>query len=340
MTPNSPYNRDVVWSVSDADVASISRSGLLAPNPDAQWIKDIEHTAPYAGTKTIKAIATTVDGQKVGETAVVLEYAARCIEMPETETLDLVLTMTGRRSSPTYTFGEVPTKQVAAMTYQERREVTYSSSDSSVLTVSADGTIRPVQDVGLEWIKKACVYPYSGSVQAVITGTDGTGSDSTVVTLRIKVSDQTTSSSSSGGSGGGGGGGGGGSRSSKGVTTIGTMVTSSKLPDYVVTGTWVENAQHNWLFTDDKRTYANEWAAVHNPYADKGIGQQEYDWFRFDASGFMMTGWFTDTDGNIYYLNPVSDGTKGRMVTGWQWIHGKCYYFNPQSDGTRGAMKK
>lgn len=339
-TNHSPYNRDVIWSVSDPDAASISQSGLLAPNPAAQWIKDIEHTAPYAGTKTIKAMATTVDGQKVGETAVVLEYAARCIEMPETETLDLVLTMTGRRNSPTYTFGEASTKQVAAVTYQERREVTYSSSDSSVLTVSADGVIRPVQDAGLEWIKKACVYPYTGSVQAVITGTDGTGSDSTVVTLRIKVSDQTTSSSSSGGSGGGGGGGGGGSRSSKGVTTIGTMVTSSKLPDYVVTGTWVENAQHNWLFTDDKRTYANEWAAVHNPYADKSIGQQEYDWFRFDASGFMMTGWFTDTDGNIYYLNPVSDGTKGRMVTGWQWINGKCYYFNPQSDGTRGAMKK
>ena len=49
-------------------MASISQTGLLAPNPNAQWIKDAEHVAPYTGTKTIKAIATTVDGQKVGET--------------------------------------------------------------------------------------------------------------------------------------------------------------------------------------------------------------------------------------------------------------------------------
>ena len=45
-------------------------------------------------------------------------------------------------------------------------------------------------------------------------------------------------------------------------------------------------------------------------------------------------------DGNRYYLNPVSDGTQGRMVTGWYWIDGMCYYFNPVSDGTRGAMKR
>lgn len=105
---HTPYNREVIWSVSDTDVASISQTGLLAPNPNAQWIKDAEHVAPYTGTKTIKAIATTVDGQKVGETTVVLNYAARCIEMPETETLDLVLTMTGRRNAPTYTFGDMP----------------------------------------------------------------------------------------------------------------------------------------------------------------------------------------------------------------------------------------
>jgi len=40
----------------------------------------------------------------------------------------------------------------------------------------------------------------------------------------------------------------------------------------------------------------------------------------------------------VYYLNPVSDGTKGRMVTGWNLIEGKWYYFNTVSDGTRGAM--
>ena len=335
---HTPYNREVIWSVSDTDVASISQTGLLAPNPNAQWIKDAEHVAPYTGTKTIKAIATTVDGLKVGETTVVLNYAARCIEMPETETLDLVLTMTGRRNSPTYTFGDMPQKQVIATTYQEKRPVTYSSSNSSVLQVSADGTIRPVQDAGLEWIKKACVSPYTGTIQAVITGTDATGSDSTVVTLKITVSDQTTYSSSS--SGGGGGGGGGGSHSSKTVATSGTTPAASSLPEYVVRGTWTETEQHKWTFHDDTRTYASEWAAIYNPYADKTKGQQEYAWFWFDESGYMVTGWFTDVDGNRYYLNPVSDGTQGRMVTGWYWIDGMCYYFNPVSDGTRGAMKR
>ena len=335
---HTPYNREVIWSVSDTDVASISQTGLLAPNPNAQWIKDAEHVAPYTGTKTIKAIATTVDGQKVGETTVVLNYAARCIEMPETETLDLVLTMTGRRNSPTYTFGDMPQKQVIATTYQEKRPVTYSSSNTSVLQVSADGTIRPVQDAGLKWIRKACVSPYTGTIQAVITGTDATGSDSTVVTLKITVSDQTTYSSSS--SGGGGGGGGGGSHSSKAVATSGTTPAASSLPEYVVRGTWTEIEQHKWMFRDDTRTYASKWAAIYNPYADKTKGQQEYDWFRFDESGYMVTGWFTDVDGNRYYLNPVSDGTQGRMVTGWYWIDGMCYYFNPVSNGTRGAMKR
>ena len=52
------------------------------------------------------------------------------------------------------------------------------------------------------------------------------------------------------------------------------------------------------------------------------------EWYHFDERGYMETGWFTDTDKHVYYLNPVSDGTKGRMVTGWNLIEGKWYYFN------------
>lgn len=36
----------------------------------------------------------------------------------------------------------------------------------------------------------------------------------------------------------------------------------------------------------------------------------------------MMTGWYTDTDNNQYYLSPISDNTMGHMVTGWYWIPG------------------
>lgn len=57
----------------------------------------------------------------------------------------------------------------------------------------------------------------------------------------------------------------------------------------------------------------------------------------------MKTGWYIDADGHIYYLWPVSDGTRGTMVTGWRWIIGpddlkRCYYFNEKSDGTKGAL--
>jgi len=45
-----------------------------------------------------------------------------------------------------------------------------------------------------------------------------------------------------------------------------------------------------------------------------------------------------DSDGKMYYLNPVSDGNQGAMLTGWQLIDGKWYYFNPVSDGYQGMM--
>ncbi|MDO5140831.1 MAG: hypothetical protein Q4D40_05120 [Eubacteriales bacterium] len=108
------------------------------------------------------------------------------------------------------------------------------------------------------------------------------------------------------------------------------------VPSYVVEGSWSQDAQGNWMFKHSNHTYKNEWAAVYNPYAQ--MGEEKYGWFRFDENGHMQTGWITDSDGRKYYLNPVSNGTKGKMLTGWQLIDGKWYYFNPNSDGTRGAL--
>lgn len=61
-------------------------------------------------------------------------------------------------------------------------------------------------------------------------------------------------------------------------------------------------------------------------------------WFFFGNDGYMKTGWLKDSDGKMYYLNPVSDGNQGAMLTGWQLIDGKWYYFNPVSDGYQGMM--
>lgn len=145
------------------------------------------------------------------------------------------------------------------------------------------------------------------------------------------------SSSGHGGSSGGGSGSGGfiGGDSS---SANGPAGGPASLPSYVVTGTWTMTADGNWTFTDSNGVvYKNMWAAVYNPYANTAIGQSSYDWFYFDANGFMVTGWITDNN-RRYYLNPVSDGTRGRMFTGWKQIDGKWYYFNEISDGTKGAM--
>lgn len=172
------------------------------------------------------------------------------------------------------------------------------------------------------------------------------------VVVRFVTIDETikTSGGSSGSGGGSGGGGGSSSGSSRGVTATGTTTAAGlSMPDYVVTGTWLQNAAGRWIFTDESRTYANEWAAIYNPYADTTAGQSAFDWFRFDAEGFLVTGWYADmgsvnkeesADNDVYYLNAASDGTLGRMYTGWNWIDGKCYYFNEASDGKRGALKR
>ena len=108
-------------------------------------------------------------------------------------------------------------------------------------------------------------------------------------------------------------------------------------------GNWKQEGD-KWSFKDSSgKEYKNTWAAVVNPYANTAAGQSAFDWFRFDAAGQMMTGWVTDPDGNIYYLNPISDNTKGRMQTGWLWIPDangvkRCYYFNTVSDGYRGKL--
>lgn len=57
------------------------------------------------------------------------------------------------------------------------------------------------------------------------------------------------------------------------------------------------------------------------------------NWYRFDENGNLITGFFSDQDGKLYYLDK-----DGIMVTGWQLIDSKWYFFNPVSDGTKGSL--
>lgn len=74
---------------------------------------------------------------------------------------------------------------------------------------------------------------------------------------------------------------------------------------------------------NDGKYLMNGWHRVHWNGAES--------WYLFDERGFARTGWVTDTDGRIYYLNPVSDGTLGSMLTGWHEIDGKRCYFREAS---------
>lgn len=88
---------------------------------------------------------------------------------------------------------------------------------------------------------------------------------------------------------------------------------------------WIWDGTGWWYAYEDDTYPASEWVFI------------DENWYHFDANGYMQTGWLLD-GGRYYYLNPVSDGTLGRMIVGWHWIGDKCYYFNPASDGTKGAL--
>lgn len=122
-----------------------------------------------------------------------------------------------------------------------------------------------------------------------------------------------------GGSTGGSSGGGGGGSSSGGKATV-------KADPSETAGTWVQD-DIGWWFKRVDGTYPiSQWL------------MNGGSWYRFDEKGYMMTGWFTDASGKKFYLNPVSDGTRGAMKTGWQVIDEKWYYFNPVSNGNKGAL--
>ena len=207
---------------------------------------------------------------------------------------------------------------------------------------------------------------YMPVISQMCTGYDANQEGQQTITVKYKDLEASftvtikggSSSNSGGGSGSGGGGshsyGSGGSSSGGGGSSAGGtgkgpgaagISGAESIPDYVVKGDWTQTKEGGWRFTDSNgMPYLNQWAAVYNPYANPTSRQNSFDWFFFDANGNMVTGWYQDGE-NLFYLNQNSDGTRGKMVTGWCWVPDqngvqKCYYFNPNSDGTRGKMMR
>lgn len=95
--------------------------------------------------------------------------------------------------------------------------------------------------------------------------------------------------------------------------------------DYSGQTGWIWDGTGWWYVYEDGSYPYSQWFFV------------DENWYHFNEDGYMQTGWLLD-GGRYYYLNPVSDGTLGRMIIGWHWIDNKCYYFNPSSDGYKGAL--
>lgn len=343
-----PEQKDVVWSTSDADAVSV-KDGQVIINENAQWIKNAMAKAPYTASKTVD-ISASYNGI-VDTCTLNLTFKANCVELPvETQTYNIELTKTGRSYSPVYTWAGGDARNIKATPYPDiTSAVSYASSNAGILTVDKNGTITPVLDPNASWMQAAMSYPYTATTKVNVSASSGASTDVCVVTLNIKVTDNTYSGGSSSGGGGGhsgGGGGGGGSTKSSTATSTGSGPAAS-VPSYVVKdGAWGFDPQTGkWSYVASGAKIANSWAAILNPYADTSKGQEAFSWFRFDVNGNMVTGWFTDTDGNVYFLHNVSDNTLGRMYTGWNWIAGadgkqRCYYFNEVSDGFRGKLMK
>lgn len=191
-------------------------------------------------------------------------------------------------------------------------DLRYRSSDSRVATVDENGTVTAV-----------------GNGSCTIE----------VYSPKLLLKDEITVHVS-GAQGGSEGGGGSGSSSRKTAADRASELYASGLPTWVETGgRWIQNADGSWSYQTGTSPMTNRWVCIYNPYADERRRQKRYGWFKFGPDGMMLTGWVTDVDGNIYYLNPASDGTRGMMLIGWQQIDGKWYYFSKdEGSGTMGAL--
>ena len=359
ITPEYADNKNVKWSVGDADMLRIDSEGIVSAKENAKWILDLiraeeernkEH--PYAkkeasGTRSNYVTVTTEDGGKQSVCAVNLSFRTddRTIAHVASVALDkselkfsIEKVMTGSRANPSVSYQVTDAQQLTAFVMPEEaenKEVSWNSVNEAVVSVSGNGLVTVLPEA--VWIKalekvdadnlardKYYVSTAAGTMETSIQvlTLDGQKSAECKVVVAFKTTDQTQrpSSGSSGGSSSGGGGGG----SSR------SVIGSAMSPNSDSAGTWIQDSTGWWYQNKDGSYPAACWQLL----TYNGTSE----WYHFDEKGYMQTGWFTDTDGNRYYLHAVSDGTRGRMYTGWNLIDGVWYYFNPTSDGTKGAL--
>ncbi len=95
-------------------------------------------------------------------------------------------------------------------------------------------------------------------------------------------------------------------------------------------GEWKVGEKGWWYRFEDGTYPAGGWMALE--------WRGKTNWYYFNAEGYMVSGWITDTDGNRYFLHDKMDGTQGYMYTGWHEIDGKWYYFSEETGGPLGSL--
>lgn len=351
----------------------------VSVNKEGKWMKDIvaadreQHlNTPYEKQQgsgrqkaTIRVIADDMLGNKQetgceagiqfitkDETEI---FAEGVTVKPEALTYDLSCIKTGFRTRPVVSYHGNHIESLTASVFPEQacyKKVIWQVSDDAII-IDPSGKI--MANFNAEWIEKVKkTYPYSGSHLSTVTAvTEDGGFQSTCkVRLNFNISDQTCSGGSSGGGGSSSNGRGSGSGGRQAGSfhkgdgeenSLSGDGPAAMMAERVngITGSWHNTEDGNWTFMADGRVFREEWAYIHNPYANSS--QRNADWFYFDKNSHMHTGWLHDKDGKSYYLHPYSDGTLGHMYTGWKWIPEmegklKCYFFNQESDGSKGAL--
>lgn len=91
-------------------------------------------------------------------------------------------------------------------------------------------------------------------------------------------------------------------------------------------GSWQIYQDGSWRYYNADGSYARDvwlWLSYN----------ETYNWYHFNGQGYLTVGWLHGDDGKWYYLNPVSNGLKGAMQTGWliDDQDGNCYYLETGS---------
>lgn len=92
-------------------------------------------------------------------------------------------------------------------------------------------------------------------------------------------------------------------------------------------GSWQQDAKGWWFRKNDGSWPRSKWLECEW----NGVSS----WYHFNTEGYLEAGWFTDTDGQKYFLHDQHDGKFGYMYTGWNQISGSWYYFNTETKDGR-----